>query len=314
MPAIRIGTRASALALWQARHVAERLSAASPGLVIELVPLTSRGDELADAPLERMEGTGFFTSTLEQALLAGEIDLAVHSMKDLPTAGTSGLVIAAAPERGPVEDALCARAGLTLERLPEGARIGSSSPRRTAQLRARRADLAFVSLRGNVPTRLERVARGDLDAVILARAGLERLGLLDRATEVFPTDAILPAPAQGALAIQTRDDDDRVIRAAAPLDHPATRRAVEAERAVLRALRGGCSVPVGAFAREVDGEIRLDAGVFDPQSGSAVRTRISGRDPQALGTRVASWLLEHGADRILTGMERVPRLAVGGDR
>jgi hydroxymethylbilane synthase len=309
MKSHRIGTRASALARWQTEAVATLWRRLDPDARLEVVELTSDGDRLLDAPLERMEGTGFFTSTLEQALLAGEVDVVVHSHKDLPTEPTPGLVVIATPERGRIEDALCAREHLQLATLPPGATVGTSSIRRSAQLRALRPDLDFRPLRGNVPTRVDRVASGQLDAVVLALAGLERLGLLAHATEVFPTERLLTAPAQGALAVQVRAGDAALRRVLAGLDHPATRRAVAAERAVLHELRGGCSVPVGAHARVRGEQIVLDAGVFSPAGDRALRLEVMGRDASAVGAEAARRLLERGAGEILAQLEREPRLA-----
>jgi hydroxymethylbilane synthase len=306
---IRIGTRASALARWQTEHVLGLMRAHDPALRAEVVPFTTVGDDLVDAPLERMDGTGFFSSTLERALLAGDIDVAVHSFKDLPVAVTPGVVVACVPRRGPVEDVLCARFGQTLSDLAPGARVGTSSLRRMAQLRALRPDVEYVPLRGNVPTRLARVERGDLDAVVLARAGIERLGLGDRATEVFTTEQLLPAPAQGALAIQTRTDAHALHARLAALDHAPTHRAVLAERALLHQLRGGCSVPVGALARVDGGELRLEAGVFALEGSPAHRVVAEGTDPEAVATAAARALLERGAGAILEALDRVPRLA-----
>jgi hydroxymethylbilane synthase len=296
---IRIGTRASALALWQARHVLERIAATAPSVELELTPLSSPGDDRPDVSLVNAEEVGLFTSTLERALLEGEIDVAVHCLKDLPTASTTGLLTAAIPARGAVEDVLCAPRWGTLARLPLGARVGTSSPRRVAQLRARRPDLDLIPLRGNVPTRLDRVARGELDAVVLALAGLERLGLRDHATEVFRPDDLLPAAGQGALAIQTRQADLLCRSLVEPLEHLPSRRAVLAERIVLHALRGGCSVPLGTFARWEGEALTLDAAVFDVTGGPAVRVRMTDPDARTLGADVAAWLLAHGADRLL---------------
>lgn len=295
---IRIGTRASALALWQARHILHRLTALAPHLSLELVPLSSPGDERLDDPLDRMESVGVFTSTLESALLERRIDIAVHSLKDLPTQPAPGLVLAAIPERGSVEDVLCARDGQTLHRLPACARVGTSSPRRVAQVLTLRPDLEIVPLRGNVPTRLSRVDSGEVDAVVLARAGVERLGLADRISQEFSIEEILPAPGQGALAVQVRADDLRFRSELTLLDHRPTRRAVKAERALLHALQGGCSVPVGAFCYEARGSLILEAGVFHA-SGRGVRYRASGDEPGMLGTQVAAWLLARGADQWL---------------
>ena len=308
MATVRVGTRASALARWQTEHVLELWRAHEPALAVELVPLSTLGDDMAEAPLERMDGTGFFSSSLERALLSGEIDVAVHSWKDLPVAATPGLTIAGVPVRGPVEDVLCARGGLRLRELPAGARVGTSSLRRMAQLRALRPDLDYASLRGNVPTRLARLERGELDAVVLARAGIERLGLGERATERFATDAVLPAPAQGAIAVQTRGDARGLNARLAALDHPPTRAAVEAERALLHQLRGGCSVPVGALARIEAGRIRLEAGVFALEGSPAHRVTVEGDSPEAAGAAAARQLLERGAGAILEALDRVPRL------
>lgn len=309
MAAIRIGTRASALARWQTDYVIALWGEREPSLDATIVDLSTAGDDMPDAPLEVMEGTGFFTSTLERALLEGRIDVAVHSYKDLPVAATPGLAVAAIPLRGPVEDAMCARDGLTLAGLPSGARLGTSSLRRTAQLRALRADLDYRTLRGNVPTRLARVARGDLDAVVLARAGLERLGLADRITEVFPIASLLPAPAQGALALQARANDEALARRLVTLDHPTTRRAVTAERTVLHLLRGGCSVPVGAFARVEGPMVAVDAGVFSPDGERALRVEVVGATPEATGAEAARQLLARGAGEILAALDRLPRVA-----
>lgn len=308
MAAVRIGTRASALARWQTDHIVSLWRRLEPSLEVTIVDLTTTGDDLAEAPLEAMEGTGFFTSTLERALLDGTIDVAVHSYKDLPVVSTPDLAVVAVPERGPVEDALCARDRLALAALPPGARVGTSSLRRTAQLRARRPDLECRSLRGNVPTRLARVERGDLDAVVLARAGLERLGLASHVTEVFPAAELLPAPAQGALAVQARAGDLALARRLAGLDHAPTRRAVAAERTVLHLLRGGCSVPVGSFAWIEGPTVVVDAGVFAPEGDRAVRVRVIGTTPDAAGGEAARQLIARGAREILAALDRAPRV------
>lgn len=295
---LRIGTRGSALALWQSRHVAARLSAALPELEVELVEIISTGDRITDLPLSHVEGTGFFTATLEQALVAGEIDVAVHSYKDLPVESTPTLVVAAVPARGPVEDVLCARDGLTLARLPAGARVGTCSTRRAAQVRLTRPDLELVALRGNVPTRVARVGR-DFDAIVLARAGLVRLGLEHAITETFSTERMLPAPAQGALAIQCRASDEAISRQLLTLDDAETRRAVDAERTLLHALGGGCSVPVGALAVVAGRDLGLTAAVFDVNGTTAVRVSATGADAATLGRMTAERLLERGAGAIL---------------
>jgi hydroxymethylbilane synthase len=312
MPPVKIGTRASALARWQTDHLLSLWSTLEPELDVQVVLLSSVGDDLPEAPLEVMEGTGFFTSTLERALLDGRIDVAVHSYKDLPTEATPGLAIAMVPERGPIEDTLCARDGMTLAQLPAGARVGTSSPRRTAQLRALRPDLDYTTLRGNVPTRLGRVERGEMDAVVLARAGIVRLGLGDRATEIFPVSQLLPAPAQGALAIQTRTESVALRHRLAPLEHPPTRAAVLAEREVLHMLRGGCSVPVGAHAQVAGGHVTVDAGVFALEGSPVHRVTVSGISPQIVGAEAARKLLDLGAGAILAALDRTPRVSNGG--
>ncbi|MEZ5291719.1 MAG: hydroxymethylbilane synthase [Vicinamibacterales bacterium] len=305
MSPLRLGARGSALALWQARHVAARLT--GDGVAVELVEIVSTGDQVVDVPLADVEGTGFFTATLERALLDGRVDLAVHSCKDLPVGETPGLMVAAIPERGPVEDVLVAPAGVTLASLPAGAKVGTCSVRRTAQLVARRPDLTFVPLRGNVPTRVGRVTSGELDAIVLARAGLERLGLGAHIAEVFPLEHVLPAPAQGALAIQCRQSDDGLAVRLAALDDADARRAVEAERTVLHLLGGGCSVPVGAFARVEGSGLSLRAAVFDLAGGPALRASAEGNDAVAVGEQVADALLRQGAARLLAVADKAPR-------
>lgn len=299
---LRIGTRGSALALWQSRHIAQRLAAVSPGIAVSLVEISSDGDRITDLPLSQVEGTGFFTAALERALLSGEVDVAVHSYKDLPVESSRDLTVAAVPARGPVEDVLCARDGLTLEALPAGARVGTCSTRRTAQIRLVRTDLDIIALRGNVPTRVARVGH-DLDAIVLARAGLTRLGLDRAITETFSIDRMLPAPAQGALAVQCRIEDAAVGRCLTILDDDPTRRCVTAERTMLQALGGGCSVPVAAVARIVDGRLDLAGGVFGLTTRRAVRVQIIGDDPTALGALAAARLRDEGASSILAELE-----------
>jgi hydroxymethylbilane synthase len=295
---LRIGTRGSALAMWQSRHVAGLLTNLLPGIQIDLIEISSLGDRVTDVPLSHVEGTGFFTASIEQALIADDVDIAVHSYKDLPVESTPGLVVAAVPRRGPIEDVLCARDGRTLDALPAGAKIGTCSTRRTAQVRMLRDDLEFGALRGNVPTRVGRLQQ-DLDAIVLAKAGLERLELGAAICEVFSIDRMLPAPAQGAMAIQCRADDRDLILRLSALNHAHTRNAVEAERTMLHVLGGGCSVPVGAVATVEDHVIHLDGGVFSQQSRRAVRVRLAGADPAEVGTRAAEALIDRGAAAIL---------------
>lgn len=308
MKVVRIGTRASALARSQASDIASRLSALTSDVRIAIVDIVSTGDEIQDVPLTDVEGTGFFTATLERALLEGVVDVAVHSYKDLPVDSTPDLSVAAVPPRGPVEDALCARDRLTLRALPAGARIGTCSARRTAQVQAIRPDLDIRPVRGNVPARLGRVTSGEVDAIVLARAGLVRLGLDGHITDVFALDVLRPAPAQGALAVQCRTPDTDLRRWLAGLDDDSTRRAVTAERALLHALGGGCSVPVGAYAHVDGASITLSAGVFSLGSPRKVAVVERGVDPQTLGEDAARHLLRLGAGAILDGFSRAPRL------
>lgn len=296
---IRIGTRGSALALWQARFVERALGELAPRQRVELVEITSTGDHIKDVPLSTVEGTGFFTAAIERALLGGRVDVAVHSFKDLPVDHAAALVVAAVPSRGPVEDVLCARNGWTLDTLPPGSRVGTCSLRRTAQVLARRPDLRIEMLRGNVPTRVNRVLSGELDAIVLARAGLVRLKLEQHISEIFAIEQMLPAPAQGALAVQCRREDTELTTLLSGLDHASTRTAVTAERAVLHALGGGCSVPVGAAAMYDGGRVSLAAAVFAVDGSRAVRTTGEGDDAAAVGGAAARQLIANGAGPLL---------------
>lgn len=308
---LRLGTRASTLALTQSTIVAEALGAVS-GREVELVRIRTEGDRNR-APLASLGGAGVFAAALRQALLDGECDLAVHSLKDLPTAPTPGLTVGALPERADVRDVLCAREGWTLATLPAGARVGTGSPRRAAQLLAARPDLEVVDIRGNVETRLSRVRPGDLDAVVLARAGLTRVGRLDAVTDTLDPEVVLPAPGQGALAVECRtsdlEDPAHPLASGLPaLDDLATRLAVTAERAVLRTLEAGCAAPLGALARLQDGRLHLHAAVVEPDGSRRLEHRAAAAVPPsravavaaaaALGTEVATTLLEEGAASI----------------
>ena len=306
---LKLGTRGSELARTQSGHVADALRAA--GHDVELVTIRSEGDVTTGSLLDA-GGLGLFAAALRVALLAGQVDLVVHSLKDLPTAPVPGLTVAAIPPRASLADALCARDGLTLAELPPGAKVGTGSPRRAAQVRALRPDLGVVEIRGNVGTRLARTLGpdADLDAVVLAAAGLERLGRDDAITELL---ALLPAPGQGALAVECRSEDAAVLAALAPLDDPDTRAAVEAERAVLARLGAGCAAPVGASASLDDGVLRLRAAVFSADGTAAVRAESSstGDEPaEALGVRVAERLLAEGAAEVTPlGADRPSELA-----
>jgi hydroxymethylbilane synthase len=305
---IRIGTRASLLARTQTQHVADALGTSS----IEIVPIVTAGDRSA-ATVAQLGGTGVFVSALREALLAGEIDVAVHSFKDLPTAPADGIVIGAVPLREDPRDALVARHGLTLGELPQGARVGTGAPRRAAQLRALGLGLQILDLRGNVDTRLGKVSSGELDAVVLALAGLRRLGRDGEVSEILDPIQVLPAPAQGALAVECRADDEHVLAAVAALDHPDSRAAVAAERAVLAALEAGCSAPVGALAVVAEGddgpEVFLRASVTAVDGSAAVRQSATGAvtDAEGVGRRLAAVLLADGADQMMAATQRSGR-------
>ena len=309
--AIRVATRRSVLARTQAQHVADALTTIS-GRPAELIFVTTRGD-IDRAPLSSFDGVGVFVAAVRDAVLTGEADIAVHSLKDLPTQGHPGLLLAAVPRRADPRDALCARDGLTLATLPPNAKVGTGSPRRAAQLRAHRPDLDVVDIRGNVDTRLQLIAAGDVDAVVLALAGLDRLGRSDAATQVLDPETMLPAPGQGALAVETRSDlasaDPALYAALVELDDPDTRVAVVAERSLLAALEAGCSAPVGAYAVLHSGQeatVHLTGAVVDVDGSREVRQSVTGARDAAveLGQGLARQLLALGAPGLLG--ERVP--------
>jgi hydroxymethylbilane synthase len=296
--ALRLGTRRSALALAQAGGVAATLIAAT-GRDVELVEVTTRGD-VDPGAITQIGGTGVFVSALRDALLAGEVDLAVHSLKDLPTADADGLTIAAIPTREDPRDVLCHPGGLTLGELPTGARVGTGSPRRAAQLLALGLGIEVVPIRGNVDTRLKKAIDGEVDAVVLARAGLARLDRLDAVSEVLDPLQLLPAPGQGALAIECRAGSD-VAEIVGALDDPDTRACVRAERALLRALEAGCTAPVGALADLADDELYLRAAVCAPDGSDVLRQSLTApvTEPEELGRRLAAILLEDGAAQLM---------------
>jgi hydroxymethylbilane synthase len=300
---LRLGTRGSELARTQSQAVADAITAAT-GAPVELVPIVTEGDRSA-AAIAQLGGTGVFVAAIRRALLEGSVDLAVHSYKDLPTAAEPGLIIAAVPGREDPRDALVARDGLTLGELPPGSRIGTGAPRRVAQLRALGLGLDVVPIRGNVDTRLGRVAPGDLDAVVLARAGLSRLGRLDAITETLDPLQVLPAPAQGALAVECRSSDARTRELVGRLEDPSARACVQAERSTLAALEAGCSAPVAAYAEVAEGdagpELFLRASVTAIDGSDAVRGSISGPLPDAvaLGRALATELLDRGAAELM---------------
>jgi len=296
---LRLGTRASVLATTQSNLVAELLRDRL-GREVELVEITTEGDTTT-APLVQLGGTGVFVSALRDALLDGRIDVAVHSLKDLPTAPCDGITLAAVPPREDPRDVVVARDGLTLGGLPSGSRIGTGSPRRASQLHALGLGLDVADIRGNVDTRIGKVRTGEYDAVVLARAGLARLARLDEVTEVLDPLQMLPAPGQGALAVECRSTDVDLAAELAAVQDPRTRAAVDAERAVLATLEGGCSAPVGALAEVVEGEegdeLWVRAIALSHDGGLSVRMSASGSpaDATGVGTRLASEMLADGA-------------------
>lgn len=302
--ALRLGTRASQLATTQSRLVADLIEQAT-GRAVELVEVATKGD-VTPGPLAQLGGTGVFVSALRDALLAGEVDLAVHSLKDLPTADTEGIALAAVPVREDPRDVVVARDGLTLGELPQGARVGTGSPRRVAQLAALGLGVSLEGIRGNVDTRIGKVRSGEYDAVVLARAGLARLGRLDEVTEVIDPLQVLPAPGQGALAVECRSDDtELVVLLREALEDPHTRAAVTAERVVLADLEAGCAAPVGALAEVVEGEegdeLWIRAVALSPDGSLSVRKSISGdpADPATLAHALAADMVADGASRLI---------------
>ncbi len=293
---LTIGSRGSQLALWQANHIRSRLEALGETCDIRIIRTT--GDKITDVPLAKVGTKGLFTKEIEEALLEGRIDLAVHSLKDLPTELPDGLALAAIPAREDPHDALV---GVRLSQLPQGAKVGTSSLRRVAQLRAARPDLNIESVRGNLDTRLRKLAEGRYDALVLAAAGLKRLGWEDRITELLDIDVMCPAVGQGALAIETRGDGGPALSACARLEDAATRAAVTAERAVLAELGGGCQVPIGANATVAGGALHIVAVVGMPDGTEVIRRRASGAASEAgrVGQELGRELLEAGAREIL---------------
>jgi hydroxymethylbilane synthase len=298
---LRIATRKSPLALWQTEHVAALLSAVHPELSIELVPLSTRGDEVLDRSLSTIGGKGLFMKELELAMLRGEADCAVHSLKDVPMELDGPFVLPAILERADHADAFVSNRYDNIDALPPGARVGSSSLRRQAQLRARRPNLQLVDLRGNVNTRLAKLDADEYDAIILACAGLQRLGFDARIRARLDAPAWLPAPAQGAITVECREDDAATRALCAVLDHAPTRICVEAERAMNRALHGSCQVPVAAFARLHEGHLHLVGAVGSARDGRSVRADAIGHAnaPDALGERLAQELLALGAGEFI---------------
>jgi hydroxymethylbilane synthase len=300
---VKIATRGSQLALWQAHHVRDRLLSGGVD-AIELVVLKTRGDKILDRALSEVGGKGLFVKEIEEALLDGRADVAVHSMKDLPAEVPPELVIAAIPEREDPRDALLVRPGLaarTVAELPSGAKLGTSSLRRMCQLRAARRDLDIVPLRGNVDTRVKKLQAGELDAIVLACAGLKRLGFAAHITAPLDENESLPAIGQGALAIECRANDAATRAHVERLDHAATRRCVTAERAFLARLEGGCQTPLAAHAQLDGNGVMIEGLVGAPDGSKILRERLRGDDPERVGRELAEKLLSLGADAILAG-------------
>ncbi|WP_455234949.1 hydroxymethylbilane synthase [Thiogranum longum] len=298
---LRIATRKSPLALWQANHVRDALIARNPGLAVELLTMTTQGDKILDTPLAKVGGKGLFVKELELGMLEGRADLAVHSMKDVPVEFPEGLGLAAVLPREDPRDALISNTFSGIDDLPEGARVGTSSLRRQCQLRARRPDLEVLDLRGNVNTRLGKLDNGDYDAILLAAAGVKRMGWEDRITELLPPEQFLPAIGQGAIGIEIRSDDERVRGLVTELNDGQTATRVAAERALNEALQGGCQVPIAGYSEIGHGVIVLRALVGRPDGTQLVQGVISGKpeDAEELGQVLAEDLLSRGAREIL---------------
>lgn len=298
---IRIATRKSALALWQAEFVKAQLEHFHPGLQVELVPMSTQGDKILDTPLAKIGGKGLFVKELEAAMLEGRADIAVHSMKDVPVEFPDGLQLQTICEREDPRDAFVSNNFKNLDDLPTGAVVGTSSLRRQCQLKAQRPDLVIRDLRGNVNTRLAKLDAGEYDAIILAAAGLIRLGFEERIRTHLPVEQSLPANGQGAVGIECRSDDNNIQALLAPLEHLPTRQAVLAERAMNRRLQGGCQVPIGAFAVHQGDELWLRGLVGSLDGQQILQAQVRGRalDAEALGLQLAEHLLQMGAGAIL---------------
>ena len=301
---LTIGSRGSDLALWQANRVKELLGNHFPKLIVEILPIKTKGDKILDSPLSKIGGKGIFTREIDEALLEGRIDLSVHSLKDLPTLTPDGITIGAVTEREDIRDVFIShprRGYRSLDDLPKKAKIATGSLRRKCQLLHYRPDVEIVDVRGNVPTRLQKLDLSNWDGMILAMAGLTRLGLTDRITQVVSTDILLPAVGQGALAIEVRADDERTLELLSPLSHEATTIATSAERVLLKYLEGGCQVPIGAYARTENGTFRMDALIGSLDGNSIIRGSIHGGVNQAdkLAATLAETLLQGGGEKIL---------------
>lgn len=302
---ITIGTRSSKLALWQAEYIADCLRKQYPNLEVELMHITTKGDKILDVPLAKIGGKGLFTKELEIAMLEGRIDLAVHSLKDMPTALPQGLTLTATTKRFDCGDALVSPVYKTLENLPKGAKVGTSSLRRKAQILHARPDLNICNLRGNVNTRLRKLEEEHFDAIILAVAGLKRLGFGDRITQIIPPQICLPAVGQGALAIETRDDNTEIRQMLAFLHDDKTTDATTAERAFLASVEGGCQVPVGVYAQVDDNDnLNIEAVIGSIDGKTLIRDNLSGKreNAQLLGQKLAKIILEKGGLAIMQSL------------
>ena len=300
---LTIGTRGSDLALWQSNNVATMLRESHPHLEVSLEVIETKGDKVLDVALSKIGDKGLFTKELERGLLEERVDLAVHSLKDMQTHLPEGLTLGAITERAAPEDVLVARSDMTIDNLPEGGTVATGSLRRRAQLLAFRPDLKVVDLRGNVPTRLQRYQENDWDGIILARAGLERLGLADAIAQVIPTDVMIPAVGQGALGIEIRDGDTKVASLLAPINHPVTRVAIEAERAFLRRLEGGCQAPIGAYATVHQDSVKLTGLIASLDGKEVVHDTVVGKPDDEIGIKLAEELLAKGGKDILEQIE-----------
>ncbi|MBI4319169.1 MAG: hydroxymethylbilane synthase [Chloroflexi bacterium] len=303
MERVIIGSRGSALALWQTEHVIEQLRRVWPDRQFTIEKIKTEGDQVLDVPLASIGSRGLFVKEIENALISGRVDLAVHSLKDLPSQLTPGLTLAAISKREDVRDVLVSRDNQTLDELPPGAHVGTSSPRRAAQIMAYRPDLQVINLRGNLDTRLRKATTAQYDAVVVAAAGVIRLGLQERITQYLPMSICVPAIGQGALAIEARAEDEELILLVAPLDDADVRASVTAERSFMRALGGGCQAPAGAYGRAEGQRLEIEAVVATPDGTRVMRERLAGArdDAERIGQELALSMLQKGAAEILAG-------------
>jgi hydroxymethylbilane synthase len=299
-----IGSRASALALWQSEHIASRLRQLNPAITVEIITIKTTGDIILDSPLSKIGDKGLFTKELEHALLKGEIDLAVHSLKDVPTQLNPGLILGAVTEREDIRDVFIAhpkKQYSTFKDVPLGGKIATGSLRRKCQLLHHRPDLTIIDIRGNLKTRFEKLEQSDWDGMLLAKAGVTRLGLSNVISEIFPTDIILPAVGQGALGVEIRDTNNELLQIISALNHTETRQATNGERALLRHLEGGCQIPIGTYGRIEQGRFLLNAMVGSLDGKRIVNGSVSGEptESEKLGTALAEELMSRGAKEIL---------------